>query len=289
MSRARGLPKQHRMRHDTHFVEAITSGRRHGIGRMVEIERVDPNPHQPRKDFGDLADLVQSVKEKGILEPILVRTKAKGRLEIIAGERRYQAGLRAGLSQVPILEVDVDDRGALEISLIENLQRKDLTSFEEAAAIQRLCEDYGYTHEQVARSLGRSRIAVTELLALNRMPAEVQEACRRADIATKTTLLEIVRQPDTPSMLAMIKSITEKKLTRDEVRDAKRQKGQIKPRSRNYVFNYRPDDRQYSFSLRFRDRKAVDRPELIRTLQAILEQLVTDEAEAGETPKRKRA
>jgi ParB family chromosome partitioning protein len=277
------------MRHDTHFVEAITSGRRHGIGRMVEIERVDPNPHQPRKDFGDLADLVQSVKEKGILEPILVRAKAKGRLEIIAGERRYQAGLRAGLSQVPILEIDVDDRGALEISLIENLQRKDLTSFEEAAAIQRLCDDYGYTHEQVARSLGRSRIAITELLALNRMPAEVQEACRRADNATKSTNHENVRQPDTPSMLAMVKSITEKKLTRDEVRDAKRRKGQIKPRGRNYVYNYRPDDRQYSFSLRFRDRKEVDRVELIRTLQSILEQLVSEAAEAGEPPPRKRA
>jgi ParB family chromosome partitioning protein len=277
------------MRHDTHFVEAITSGRRHGIGRMVEIERVDPNPHQPRKDFGDLADLVQSVKEKGILEPILVRAQAKGRLEIIAGERRYQAALRAGLSQVPILEIDVDNRGALEISLIENLQRKDLTSFEEAAAIQRLCEDFSYTHEQVARSLGRSRIAITELLALNRMPAEVQEACRRADIGNKTTLLEIVRQPDTASMLAMVASITEKKLTRDEVREAKRRKGQIKPRARHYVFNYRPDDRQYSFSLRFRDRKEVDRLELIRTLQSIIEELATEENAAGETRTRKRA
>jgi len=277
------------MRHDTHFVEAITSGRRQGIGRMVEIESVDPNPHQPRKDFGDLADLVQSVKEKGILEPILVRAQAKGRLEIIAGERRYQAALRAGLSQVPILEIDVDNRGALEISLIENLQRKDLTSFEESAAIQRLCEDFSYTHEQVARSLGRSRIAITELLALNRMPAEVQEACRRADISNKTTLLEIVRQPDTPSMLAMVKSITEKKLTRDEVREAKRRKGQIKPRGRHYVFNYHPDDRQFSFSLRFRDRKEVDRLELIRTLKSILEELAAEDSTAGETPTRKRA
>jgi ParB family chromosome partitioning protein len=264
------------MRHDTHFVEAITSGRRHGIGRMVEIDKVFPNAHQPRKEFGDMDDLVQSIKEKGILEPILVRSAARGQLEIVAGERRYQAALRAGLSQIPVVEIEVDNRGGLEVSLIGNLQRKDLTPFEEAAAIQRLCDDFQYTHGQVARRLGRSRISVTELLALNRMPAEVQEACRLADISNKTTLLEIVRQKDTRTMLATIRKIADGGLTRDEVREVKRKSGQTKPRPRHYVFKYRPPDRQYTFSLKFPDRAEVGRMELIRTLRSILKELVAE-------------
>jgi ParB family chromosome partitioning protein len=123
------------MRHDTHFVEEVTSGKHTAIGRLVDIDKLEPNPHQPRRQFGDLSDLVASIKEKGVLEPILVRAHGD-RFQIIAGERRYQASVIAGLSQIPCVEIDVDNRGSLEISLIENLQRKDLTAFEEAEALQ---------------------------------------------------------------------------------------------------------------------------------------------------------
>ena len=153
MSKYRGLPEDRRMRHDSHFVEEITSNRSESIGRMIDIERIEPNPHQPRKHFGDLSEMVASIKEKGILEPILVRAMDGGKFVIIAGERRYQASKIAGLRHVPCIEVDVDNRGMLEISLIENLQRKDLTPFEEAAAIQRLCDQFRYTHEEIARKL----------------------------------------------------------------------------------------------------------------------------------------
>ena len=280
MSRPRGLPKAHRMRHDTHFVDAITAGRPPGLGQMVDIEQVEPNLQQPRKEFGNLDELVASVKEKGILEPILVRGTGSGRFEIIAGERRYQAALRAGLSQVPVMEIDVDNKGALEISLVENLQRKDLTPFEEAAAIQKLCQDFSYTHDQVARKLGRSRISITELLGLNRMPAEVQEACRRADISGKTTLLEIVRQKDRAAMLQMVESIQEAGLTRDEVREARRATGNRKSRPRPFVFNYRPTDQPFSLSVRFKDRREVDRGELIQVLKGIIDQLKREERKA---------
>ena len=97
MSKFRGLPEDKRMRHDSHFVEEITSTRSESIGRLIDIERIEPNPHQPRKNFGDLSEMVASIKEKGVLEPILVRAIEGGRFEIIAGERRYQASKLAGL------------------------------------------------------------------------------------------------------------------------------------------------------------------------------------------------
>src|SRR5258705_13631263 len=118
------------MRHDSHFVEEITSTRSESIGRLIDIERIEPNPHQPRKNFGDLSEMVASIKEKGVLEPILVRAIEGGRFEIIAGERRYQASKLAGLRHVTAIDDEVDNRGMLEISLIEKLQRQDLTPFD---------------------------------------------------------------------------------------------------------------------------------------------------------------
>ena len=182
MTKTRGLPENRRMRADAHFVEQITSGRPATVGRMIEIERLRPNPTQPRKELQGIEELAESIRERGILEPILVRPTDDGAFEIIAGERRYRAARLAGISLVPCVEVDVDARGSLEISLIENLQRRDLTVFEEAEAIGRLLDEFGYTHEQVARRLGRSRTSITELLSLNRMPQSVKEACRRADM-----------------------------------------------------------------------------------------------------------
>ena len=182
------------MRHDSHFVDEVTSQRSESIGRMMDIRRVQPNPHQPRKEFGDLSEMVASIKEKGILEPILVRSH-DGHYQIIAGERRYQAARLAGLQRIPCIEVDVDTRGMLEISLIENLQRRDLTPFEEAGAIQQLCDRFRYTHEEIAKKLGKSRTVITEVLSLNRIPEDVQERCRQADIVSKSMLLQIVRLP----------------------------------------------------------------------------------------------
>ena len=95
------------MRHDSHFVEEWTAPRVESVGRMIDINRIEPNSHQPRKSFGDLSEMVASVKEKGILEPILVRSH-EDNFQIIAGERRYQAGVKAGLQRLPCIEVDVD-------------------------------------------------------------------------------------------------------------------------------------------------------------------------------------
>ena len=114
MSKQRGLPQQKRMRHDSHFVEELTAPHSESIGRLIDISRITPNPHQPRKEFGDLAEMVESVKEKGVLEPILVRTH-EGEYQIIAGERRYQAAKQAGLQRVPCIEVALSQASVVDL------------------------------------------------------------------------------------------------------------------------------------------------------------------------------
>jgi len=281
VSKGKGLPPSARMRADSHFVDQITAVRPAAVGRLIEIERLEPNPTQPRQSMHGIEELSESIRERGILEPILVRPIDDGaRFQIIAGERRYHAARTVGLSLVPCVELDVDDRGALEISLIENLQRRDLTHFEEAEAIARLLEDFSYTHEQVAQKLGRSRSSITEILSLNRMPEAVKEACRRADITTKSTLLLIFRQPDEDAMLALVDEIQRGKLTRDDVRRIKKardegaaeQESRPSERSRPYVFRYRPENRRFQLSLRF-DEEVSDPAELVSALEEILADL----------------
>lgn len=250
----KGLPTDMRMRADSHFVDHITSGRSTAVGRMIEADRIDPNPTQPRREMRDLDELVGSIRERGILEPLLVRPLETGRFQIIAGERRFQAAKQVGLTMVPCVELEVDDRGCLEISLVENLQRRDLTPFEEAEAVNRLVEEFSYTHEQIARKLGRSRTSVTEILSLNRMPQTVKDACRRADITAKSTLMEIVRQPDEATMLALVAAVSSEALTRDEVRERKKDAAgaaNAVQRLRPFVFRYKPRDRDFSLSLKF--------------------------------------
>lgn len=275
MSKFRGLPQDKRMRHDSHFVEEITSTRSESIGRLIDIDRIEPNPHQPRKNFGDLSDMVASIKEKGVLEPILVRALEGGRFEIIAGERRYQASKIAGLRHVPSIEVDVDNRGMLEISLIENLQRKDLTPFEEAAAIQRLCDQFRYTHEEIARKLGKSRTVITEALSLNRMPETVQERCRQADIESKSMLLQIVRQDSEEAMHALVDKITGEGITREQARRFNKDESGDERRPKRYVFRYAPEDDAFQFSLSF-PRQNVQKAELVTALQSVLERLIRE-------------
>ena len=169
----RGLPNTLRMRHDEHYVEALAASAGAPIGRMVAIDLLDPNPEQPRQVMGDLSELMASVAEKGIIEPLIVR-QIGGRFQIIAGERRYHAAVQVGLEELPVVVREVDDAEVMELALVENLQRKDLTPFEEAEALQQLARKCEYTHEDMAHKLGKSRTSITESLALNGMPEEVR-------------------------------------------------------------------------------------------------------------------
>ena len=144
--------------------------------RDVPVDAIQPNPHQPRVHFDEesLADLAKSIKEIGVLQPLLVREISKGKYELIAGERRWRAAQRAKLTTVPVVVREIDELGSVEQALVENLHRQDLTALEEASAYQQLAEDFNLTHEQVAKRVGKSRVAVTNALRLLNLPAAVQ-------------------------------------------------------------------------------------------------------------------
>ena len=152
-----------------------------GIGGLEEVPvtAIRPNPYQPREHFDEeeLASLAESIREVGILQPILLRQTDDG-YELIAGERRWRAARRVGLQHVPALVRDTDDASALEHALVENVHRSDLNVLEEAAAYQQLVEDFGLTHEEVAIRVGRSRTSVTNTLRLLQLPPSVQRLVR---------------------------------------------------------------------------------------------------------------
>lgn len=270
----RGLPATVKMRHDEHYVEALSFSSGSPVGRMAPIDQIDPNPHQPRQVMGDLSELMASIAEKGVIEPLVVRQR-RGRYQIIAGERRYQAAIQVGLRELPVVVRDVDDTEVIELALVENLQRKDLTPFEEAEALHALAEKCGYTHEDLARKLGKSRTSVTESLALNHMPDEVKNLCRLADINSKSLLLQIVRQSDPKKMVALIERMTRDGLsTREELRKAATPAKAKPGRPRSYVFNYRAPSKDFNLKLQFK-KSQVEREEVIATLLAIIEELRT--------------
>ena len=145
--------------------------------QTLAVDRLRPGKYQPRTrmDEASLDELAQSIKEHGIMQPVLVRPVDAGRFEIIAGERRWRAAMRAGLKEVPALVKAVPDASALAIGLIENIQREDLNPLEQANGLARLIDEFGLTHDAVAKAVGRSRSAVTNLLRLRELAKPVQE------------------------------------------------------------------------------------------------------------------
>jgi ParB family chromosome partitioning protein len=266
----RGLPETVAMRHDEHYVEQLASSAGTPIGRLVAIDLIDPNPNQPRQVMGDLSELIASIGEKGILEPLVVRARGE-RFQIVAGERRYQAAVQVGLRELPVVIRDVDETEMLELALIENLQRKDLTPFEEAEALQGLAERCGYTHEDLARRLGKSRTSVTESLALNAMPEEVRNLCRLADISSKSLLLQVVRQDTPEKMTALVERIASQGgATRQQLREAVAKPRPGRPK--HFVFAYRPPTKAFNLRLGF-TKSRVSKDEIIDALEAILRDL----------------
>jgi len=145
--------------------------------QTISIDRLRPGKYQPRTrmDAESLAELALSIREQGIMQPILVRPVEGGRFEIVAGERRWRAAQQAGLREIPALVKNVPDQSALAVALIENIQREDLNPLEEARGLQRLIDEFGLTHDTAAKAVGRSRSAVSNLLGLNSLAPPVQE------------------------------------------------------------------------------------------------------------------
>ncbi len=190
-----------------------------GAQRKAPVEFLRPNSHNPRKDFdeADLEDLVSSIRQRGILQPIVVRSSPTlaDAYEIIAGERRWRAAQRAGLHEVPIVVVSATDKEALELAIIENVQRADLNPLEEAAGYERLAEEYGYSHADIAAAIGKSRSHVANMVRLTKLPDNSKSLLRQGKISSgHARALLAVERPD-----AVAESIIQKGLT---VRDVER-------------------------------------------------------------------
>ena len=273
MSKRIGLPVTLKMRHDAHYVETLTSYSGAAVGRMIPTDKVRPNPDQPRKTLGDLRELTDSVREKGVLEPLLVRyVPREDTYYIISGERRYHASKAAGLPEVPCIIKIADDAETLEIGLIENLQRKDLTPFEEADGLQRLADHFDYTHDDIARKIGRARFSVTETMSLHVIPSEIRKDCIERGILTKSLLLQVARQPSEKRMQEMVHRIAQGGLTRDEARKARQQQTESAPRPQPFLFDYRAEDESFHVRVQFR-KSQVSREELASVLRSILREI----------------
>ena len=271
----RGLPTGLQMRHDAHYVEELSHHRPAQLGRMIPLDKLDPNPEQPRVDFGDLTELTASIAEKGVLEPLLVKpNRLTGRWMIIAGERRFRSAQKAGLKEVPCVEMEVDDGTIAEIALIENMQRKDLTVWEEADGLLALCERFGYTHDDVARKVGKSRTTVTEAMAIARIPDDVREICKQADINAKSSLLQIVRQPDDDSMMSLARKIASQGLNRNDAREVRRQEmgPRVVPEAKPYTFKYASPDKDFNLEIKFRASEVSD-SDVALVLRAVADEI----------------
>jgi ParB family chromosome partitioning protein len=281
VSKRIGLPVTLKMRHDAHYVETLASFSGAAIGRMIPIEKIQPNPDQPRKALGDLRELTDSVREKGVLEPLLVRYMPReDTYYIISGERRFHASQAAGLSELPCIEKIADDAETLEIALIENLQRKDLTPFEEADGLQRLAEVYDYTHDDIAQKIGRARSSVTESLSLRAIPESLRRRCIERGVVSKSLLLQVARQPNERKMTEAVARILSGGLTRDEARRERRDEKTSGPRPQPYLFNFEPEDQSFKLRIQFL-RSHVARQELIQALRSVINELEQESERAA--------
>jgi ParB family chromosome partitioning protein len=269
------------MRHDSHYVEQIAAKSR-SVGRTIPITSIFPNPEQPRSEFGDLTELTESIKEKGVLEPLLVRPTNDGKFMIIAGERRWRASQLAGLEEVPCIEMDVDDKGLAEIALIENLQRKDLTVWEEADGLAALKEKFGYTQDEIAQKISKGRTTVTELLTIAGLPAEIRERCKSANINAKAMLLEVARQFDEAAMFDFLDRVAGGKREKKPAGTTKTTKSgaaslESEPASVNGTqFHYEPVGKGFAIDIRFDDSADRNKRGVLQALKQAFEDVKAD-------------
>lgn len=260
-----GLPEFIKMKHDYHLVDEISLRTKTPVTRNIPIEKIIANQLQPRKDMGDLDELTESIREKGIIEPVIVRPK-NGHYEIIAGERRFRSALLAGMTEIPCIEHDIPDNEALELSIVENIQRKDLNVFEQAQSIMSLAEIYGYSHEEIAKKIGKSRVTVSELIRITDLPGAIREKCLELAINSKSFLLELAKLEDPEKMNAFLEQYSQKSFSRDEIKQQRN-----KQISKILKFNFVSDDKNIKINFHCQ-REKVDKENLI----AVLERLIMD-------------
>jgi ParB family chromosome partitioning protein len=194
----------------------------------IPVSSVRPNPHQPRVAFDEdaLAALTASIRELGVLQPILVRQVDGEGYELIAGERRWRAAKRAGLPSIPAITRDVTDLASMEQALVENLHRQDLNPLEEAAAFQQLIEDFGLTHEQLSSRVGKSRAAITNTLRLFQLPPTVQKLVADGQLAAGHARA-LLGTPDRSFQEALSRRVVTEQLSVRAVEEAVRDRNEL--------------------------------------------------------------
>jgi len=191
--------------------------------RDLSVSQIEPNQHQPRDYFDEeaLVSLTDSIRELGVLQPILVRPSGLDRYELIAGERRWRAAKRAGLQTIPAIVRKIDETASLEQALVENLHREDLHPLEEAAAYQQLIEDFHLSHDDVARRVGRSRSAVSNMLRLFQLPPTIQKLVAERQLSAGHARA-LLGTPDRAFQEALARKAINDQLTVRDVEDAVR-------------------------------------------------------------------
>jgi ParB family chromosome partitioning protein len=187
----------------------------------VPLSAISPDPNQPRKYFDPeaLDDLALSIKQTGVLQPVIIRMDSDNKIYLVAGERRYRAAKIAKITEIPAI---LTKGNPMEIALIENLQRDDLKPVEEAEALGRMINEYHYTHDQLAQAIGKARSTITETLSLNRLPEEIKEECRQTNHYPRRLLVEISKQETPEAMKTLFKRIKKYDLKSAQVRDITR-------------------------------------------------------------------
>lgn len=268
MSRRTGLPEAVGLRsRDSHYVAALAPDEPGARQRMIPTAQIHPNPDQPRQRIGALAPLATSIRDQGVLQPILVRRLGPKDFQIIAGERRYRAAVLAGLREVPCVERDAGAGESLELALVENLLRDDLSPFEEATAYESLIREHGHTHESLGRRVGKPRTSVTELLALLNIPEEIRELCWASGVHSRRQLLRVAREPKPEAMAACAQRIA-----KGMEAPAPKRRDTARPRARPFVFRYAPKGGPFRLQMTFR-RSAVEEAEVVEALRLLLREL----------------
>ena len=235
------------MRHDAHYVETLTSFSGAAVGRMIPRRQDPPQSRPAAQDTGRLARSHRLDQGKGRARAVAGALHA-ARRHLSHHLRRAPLSRRhapRGSREVPCIEKIADDAETLELALIENLQRKDLTAFEEADGLYRLAEQFAYTHEDIARKIAKARSSVTETLSLRNIPESIRRRCVERGVSPSPCCLQIARQPNEKKMAETLQRIAQGGLTRDEARRERRDEKAAGPRPQPFIFNFQPENEAF--------------------------------------------
>lgn len=236
---------------------------------VVAVDDLQPDREQPRKTFDpeELKEMTQSIRNKGLIQPVTFRLGENGQCILVCGERRWRAAKAAGLTHIPAMLRT--DKNYFEISLIENLQRQNLNPIEEAEAYEKMIKEYKYTHEMLAAAVGKARATITNILSLNQLPEVIKQECSRANIP-KRAMIEIARLETDKQKMALFEKLKMADLSSDDIRKISRKKKNQTIRSRREIFSTRINGlASYLTKIKLDAWSGEDREKALENLQAL--------------------